>query len=613
MTAFEFQPIKFQLNDEQQEVSDFIEFQSAVFNAGGATLIGAPADEPRRFLLLEFSGPDAHAALVMLGEDHAGFAWTADDHYRAVVMLSHDANPDECLTHCKGVQKVIGRYLDVTFNECASLPTPTKDTAIHPLNGKPIAVSGMLRSVSAYDLKNIDRRALAVFVSKLKDHDLWTLQRGDFPLGAVQTERGHDEALARILHRHGAKPEWIADMVSANNRHGLEARHGDIQYLNEVIRDTCTSKGEDFGEPLCESMSSFMKSRKPQRVLVEGILYKGDHNAAIGHPNAGKTSGMLDIALRIALGLMFGKHEVARDRVLYIAGEDPDGIRRRVKLWCQSRNLKTEALDDWFFIVKRPVLDNQIDVARLKAEMRTIRPGLMVTDTFSANYGGESEDKATEVKKWMKMIREDFVTEFDCCAVTLQHPPKGATDIHNWRGSGVAAGDLDNIFCFRNLGDDHICMDQAEGRAKHRTAKFDQIIWQTEKTDVDGWVNNLGRPETSVRVTLVESYKVESAVKVCRAVQLLNENNGKPSQVAIANLAGVAPGSIHSLLEKMKTKNGLPSHPNKVLVTLKGEQLTLTAYGKGIADMAIVDGGMTKRIEALKGGRDGEEDDTGDE
>ena len=193
-----YQPIKFQLGDKQHEVIDFIEFQSAVFNTNGATL-SAPAGEPRRFLLLEFSGPDAPDALVMLGEDHAGFAWRADDRYCAVLMLSHDANSDECLTHCKGVQKETGRYLDVTFNETTSLPAPTKDTAVHPLNGKPIAVSGMLHSVSAYDLKNIDRRALAAFVDKLKDHDLWTLQRGDFPLGAVQTERGHDEALALSL------------------------------------------------------------------------------------------------------------------------------------------------------------------------------------------------------------------------------------------------------------------------------------------------------------------------------------------------------------------------------------------------------------------------------
>lgn len=361
-------------------------------------------------------------------------------------------------------------------------------------------------------------------------------------------------------------------------------------------------------ENLCTSMSDFMKARKPQQVLVDGILYKGDHNAAMGHPNAGKTAGILDIALHVALGLKFGKHAVKQDKVVYIAGEDPDGIRRRIKLWCLKRSIKAETLDGRFFIIQRPVLDNDSDVARLQVELETILPGLMVVDTFSANYGGESEDKATEVKKWMKMVREEFVTHFKCCVVTLHHPPKGATEIYNWRGSGMAAGDLDNVFCFRNLGGDHICMDQADSRAKHRTALFDPITWQTEVATVGDWINNLKKPETSVWVSLCDGYKIDTYSKICRAIQALNERGGKYSQVAIANLAGVQPGSIHKALEKMKVKNGLPSHPNQSLVTAKAGGWALTKCGKSAADFAAVDMALTRRIEALKKA-DGDDDD----
>jgi hypothetical protein len=361
-------------------------------------------------------------------------------------------------------------------------------------------------------------------------------------------------------------------------------------------------------EALCTSMSDFMKARKPQQVLVDGILYKGDHNAAMGHPNAGKTAGILDMALHVALGLAFGKHAVKQDKVVYIAGEDPDGIRRRIKLWCLKRGIKDDALDGRLLIVQRPVLDNEVDVTRLQAELETILPGLMIVDTFSANYGGESEDKATEVKKWMKMIREEFVTRSKCCVVTLHHPPKGATDVYNWRGSGMAAGDLDNVFCFRNLGDDHICMDQADGRAKHRTALFDPVTWQTEVTTVGDWVNNLGKLETSVFVKLAGDYKIDTYAKICRAIQALNEVGGKYSQNTIAKLAGVPPGSIYKSLEKMKVKNGLPSHPNQTLVTVKVGRWALTKYGKSTADFAVVDVALTKRIEALKKA-DGDDDD----
>jgi hypothetical protein len=388
MTAFEFQPIKFQLNDEQCEALDFTEFQSLVFNTGGATL-SAPPGEPRRFLLLEFSGPDAPAALEMLGEDHAGFAWSTDDHYRAVVMLSQDASPDECLTLSKAVQKAIGRYLEVTFNETTLLPAPTKDTAIRPLDGKPIAVSGILHSVSAYDLKNIDRRALAVFVSKLKDHDLWTLQRGDFPLGAVQTERGHDEALARILHRHGAKPEWIAEMVSANNRYGLEARHSDIQYLNEVVRDTCTANEVDAVKFDAPYMADLWDEDPATRWLIQDVIEDGVIAEVWGESGSLKTFIAVDMAVAVASGKHYHGEEVRRTGpVLIIPGEGRQGLKKRIRVLCQKRGLGS---DIKIRIANRPVMlakADQADWLRSQIADFDSPPVLIILDTLARNFGG---------------------------------------------------------------------------------------------------------------------------------------------------------------------------------------------------------------------------------
>jgi hypothetical protein len=404
MTAFEFQAIKFQLNDEQCEAIDPINFQGLVFNAGDA-ILSAARDVPRRFLLLEFSGRDAHDALVMLGEDHAGFAWTAGDHHRAVVMLSRDANPDECLTHSKAVQKAIGRYLEVTFNECASLPTPTRDTAIYELNGKPIATSGMLRSVSAYDLKNIDRRALAAFISKLKDPDLWTLQRGDFPLGAEQTERGHDEALARILHRHGAKPEWIAEMVSANNRHGLEARHGDIQYLNEIIREACCITDEadavKFDAPY---MADLWDDDPATKWLIQDVIEDGVIAEIWGESGTLKTFIALDMAVSVASGANYHGEEVRRSGpVLIIPGEGRQGLKKRVRVLCQKRKL---GCDIKLRIANRPVMlvkDDQAAWLLKEIGNFDIPPALVVVDTLARNFGG-NENSTEDMNAFLDSV-----------------------------------------------------------------------------------------------------------------------------------------------------------------------------------------------------------------
>jgi hypothetical protein len=390
------------------------------------------------------------------------------------------------------------------------------------------------------------------------------------------------------------------------NYHRL-AKHypawGDGEYLVDPTKAAAPET------PLCESLSSFMADRKPQEVLIEGILYKGDHNAGIGHPNAGKTSGILDMALHLALGIDFGKRKVVRSCVLYLAGEDPAGIRRRVKLWCQTHHKKIEDFEGWFFVIKRPVLDDTKEVARLRIELETAKPGLMVVDTFSANYGGESEDKATEVKEWMKMIREDFIVLFNCCVVTLHHPPKGSDNIYNWRGSGVAAGDLDNIFGFSKMGN-KIRMDQGNGEAKHRTAEFDPIIWITETASIKGWFNNLGKQETTVKATLADDLKLDMpAAKICLAIKVLSGLKSKFSQAEVAKLAGIPPGSIAWQIGILKKKGGLPDHPQVVMVTMKDDVLGLTKAGKALAGWALVDSEMAARISALQPVTDGEDDD----
>lgn len=362
--------------------------------------------------------------------------------------------------------------------------------------------------------------------------------------------------------------------------------------------------------PLCESLSSFMADRKRQEVLIEGILYKGDHNAGLGHPNAGKTTGTLELTMHLGFGIDLGKRKVVRSRVLYLAGEDPNGIRRRIELWCQAHHKETKDLDGWLFIVRRPVLDDKEQVEKLLMELEAVKPELIVVDTFSANYGGESEDKATEVKKWMKMVREDFVGRFNCCVVTLHHPPKGSDDIYNWRGSGAAPGDLDNVFGFSKLGD-KIRMDQGDGRAKHRTAEFDPIIWLIETAPIKGWLNNLGKQETSVKATLADDLKMDiPAAKLCLAIKVLGERGADFSHAEVAKLAGIPPGSMAYQLGKLKSKGGVRDHPLAVMVTeRKDGRLGLTKAGKELAVWALVDKEMGERIRALQPVTEGEDDD----
>ena len=158
-----------------------------------------------------------------------------------------------------------------------------------------------------------------------------------------------------------------------------------LKGFNEAWADGNLVGGDTLQEvikPLCESLPDFMHDDEQQIWLIQHILEMGTHNGMLGHSGAGKTAVMLDMALHNAFGMNLGRYKVLRARVVYIAAEDPKGIRRRIKLWCQKHKKDYTEAKKWFFVIRRPVLDNKEDVIRLRTELHSIKPGLMVVDTF---------------------------------------------------------------------------------------------------------------------------------------------------------------------------------------------------------------------------------------
>lgn len=107
------------------------------------------------FLPLNFKGPDAHKALVVIGNNYAGIAWFADDHtqevqhYHAQIVLDRDTSPDERQTLGDRIQEVVERELDadIVFDSAAygadyAQPEPGND--LDYLNGRVIDVDRVL-------------------------------------------------------------------------------------------------------------------------------------------------------------------------------------------------------------------------------------------------------------------------------------------------------------------------------------------------------------------------------------------------------------------------------------------------------------------------------------
>ena len=63
-------------------------------------------------------------------------------------------------------------------------------------------------------------------------------------------------------------------------------------------------------------------------------LFEGQLSEWFGDPKSGKTFALLDLALRVALGLEWYGKQVERGCVIYIALEGITGIKRRIEAWC---------------------------------------------------------------------------------------------------------------------------------------------------------------------------------------------------------------------------------------------------------------------------------------
>lgn len=458
-------------------------------------------------------------------------------------------------------------------------------------------------------MMNVDKKALAVHMQAAgSDPDFRTLQYGKFPPWADQTPEGHDEAFAIKMHQLKFKPEWIARIIS-NNPKGAVDQHRDIQYLNEVVRKACTKEPTAPETPLCESLPDFINTSSNPVWILEGILKKGVHIGVLGHPNAGKTAVMLAVLLPMALGRRFGQRRTQRVHVVYLAGEDPEGIQLRIALWCQENEVDPELLRDWFTVVRRPVLYDAEQTTRLRVEMdslHAINPiGVMAVDTFSANFGGENEDKATDVLAWFRMIRIDFIGHYGCAALTLHHPPKGSDDVFNWCGSSAAARELDNMWGITRMND---TITWALGI--HRGGEFEPIYFRKQVKALAGRFDNFDNEVKSVIVELAKSPGGDmSEALICFGIKTQMSVKGKGvgfTRKEIGQCCGMHEKTVTKWLGKMKVKN---KERGRLVKESSTGILSLTEEGENMAAFLKAD---PEALERAKNGAFGEGENEGE-
>ncbi|WAC55019.1 AAA family ATPase [Gordonia sp. SL306] len=177
--------------------------------------------------------------------------------------------------------------------------------------------------------------------------------------------------------------------------------------------------------------------------LVKDVLDAGGLSMLIGHRGTYKTTVALAIALCIACGIWWGRHQTTRGRVLYLVGEGGGrafGIR--IEAWLTHHRITREEIRPWFMGLNgaAPFMsaawDELVDVAK------EFGPSLIVVDTLARHQLGLEENSNSDASEALSKA-DHLRAQTGAAVMVLHHPPKSGG---GGRGAGAWEGGADSVF-----------------------------------------------------------------------------------------------------------------------------------------------------------------------
>lgn len=259
---------------------------------------------------------------------------------------------------------------------------------------------------------------------------------------------------------------------------------------------------------LVQDAAEFVRAFEPPAFALEPLVAGGHLISLTAHPNGGKTTIMVQVALAVAeLVKLPGLEAAPNGRVLYLIGENDHNLRGQFVAACQQHGIDPQAARERIdFIPRRlTIAENVATITRLAAE----RGGysLIVVDTRIAYSGSTDENDNTQSYDDAAALRELTRVEGSPAVLVLCHPPKGAArDNLIPRGGSAFYGEIDeNLTLWADGEDVTLAAD------KRRIPDFAPIEWRIEPVDLTGYTDHRGRPIRSVIAYRVTEQQQEAA------------------------------------------------------------------------------------------------------
>jgi AAA domain/Bifunctional DNA primase/polymerase, N-terminal len=263
--------------------------------------------------------------------------------------------------------------------------------------------------------------------------------------------------LLRMCEAGTGSPDEVRDRLRASaETAGLESREIEAT-LNSAARHAYNDPLWD-PEPTQQDASPHFKllsleelwELKPPGMLVEGMIPENAITVLYGQPGHGKSFLALDFALSVATAMSWNDHGVKKGDVVYISAEGHSGMRKRIKLWLEKRNVKQPK--GFFCLNEAPdLLDPEtprklIDSIRQKSE----RPRLIVIDTLARCFGSGDENLTKDMTRLIANLDKLRGAFPDCTNLVVHHAGKDSSK--GDRGSSALRGAADTMMCLKKTG-----------------------------------------------------------------------------------------------------------------------------------------------------------------
>lgn len=252
----------------------------------------------------------------------------------------------------------------------------------------------------------------------------------------------------KCLHAHC---EYRTD---ADFRQKLGIESSDFEDLTEA---TCIETQEKVDTAPAQfapqSVAQFLTSGQETEWLIKNVLPKAELAFIYGEPASGKTFLALDIAMRIARGCAWNTHKTKQGKVLYVAAEDANGVRKRVQAY-QAYHGAGHDYSGIRFIAEAPQLLQEKDRKALWSQIKSCGPmDVVILDTLAASTPGIDENSSKEFGPVLHYCKQ--LSKRTGALILFVHHT-GKDPLKGMRGSSVLLGASDCLILVERFGDDRV-------------------------------------------------------------------------------------------------------------------------------------------------------------